>query len=89
MVCRVPALVTLLLLSRVTIAPAVVGLIEPSAVILMSSAVVAPAAVLVAIGVVRAVVTVVSANAAKPMAKRGAAATVATRTLRCITNDTP
>ena len=41
-----------------------------------------------AIGVVRAVETEVSAEAAKPRAKRGAAATVATRTLRCITNDT-
>ena len=45
-------------------------------------------AVLVAIGVVRALETGVSAEAAKPMARRGAAATVATRTLRCITNDT-
>jgi hypothetical protein len=38
LVDRVPRLVTLLLLSRVTSAPGVVGLIEPSAVILMSSA---------------------------------------------------
>ncbi len=59
-VASVPRLVTLWLLSSVISAPDVVGFIEPSAVTRTSSA--APLlAVVVAMGVVRAVVTEVSA----------------------------
>ncbi len=60
-VFRAPALVTLLLLFNVINGPAVVSVIVPAASILTSSAVLVDVAVAVAIGVVRAVLTTVSA----------------------------